>query len=64
MKVKIKRDELCGQIDVKLMVLFGCFFMLDGSVENCGLDIEMNVLRDLVKCIFDVKVVKVMDLIG
>lgn len=46
------------------MVLFGCFFMLDGSVENCGLDIEMNVLRDLIKCIFDVKVVKVMDLIG
>lgn len=46
------------------MVLIGCFFMLDGSVENCGLDIEMNVLRNEIKCIFDVKVVKVMDLIG
>lgn len=38
--------------------------MPDGSVENCGLDIEMNVPRDPTKCTSDVKAVKAMDLIG
>lgn len=38
--------------------------MPDGSIENCGLDIEMNVPRDPTKCTSDVKAVKAMDLIG
>lgn len=38
--------------------------MPDGSVENCGLDIEMNVPRNETKCTSDVKAVKAMDLIG
>eukprot|EP00105_Crassostrea_gigas_P023673 XP_011443598.1 PREDICTED: von Willebrand factor D and EGF domain-containing protein [Crassostrea gigas] len=63
-KVKIKRDEPRGRIDVKLTVPFGCPFMPDGSVENCGLDIEMNVPRDPTKCTSDVKAAKAMDLIG
>lgn len=38
--------------------------MPDGSVENCGLDIEMNVPRDPTKCSADVKAVKALELIG
>lgn len=63
-KVNIKRDEPHGQIDVILTVPFGCSFMPDGSVENCGLDIEMNVPRDPEKCTSDIKAVKALDLIG
>lgn len=59
-RVNIKRDKLEGYIEVKLIVFFGCFFKLDGSVENCGLDIEMNVLRDLEKCFLVIKFVKIL----
>lgn len=58
-RVNIKRDKLEGYIEVKLIVFFGCFFKLDGSVENCGLDIEMNVLRDLL-CFLVIKFVKIL----
>lgn len=63
-KVQIKRDEPRGQIDVKLTVPFGCPYMPDGSVERCGLDIEMNVPRDPGRCSSDVKAAKALDLIG
>lgn len=49
-RVNIKRDKPEGHIEVKLTVPFGCPFKPDGSVENCGLDIEMNVPRDPEKC--------------
>lgn len=57
-RVTIKRDEPHGHIEVKLTVPFGCPIMSDGKVENCGLDIEMNVPRDPEKCSSDIKVAK------
>uniref|UniRef100_A0A8W8J2H6 von Willebrand factor D and EGF domain-containing protein n=1 Tax=Magallana gigas TaxID=29159 RepID=A0A8W8J2H6_MAGGI len=57
-RVTIKRDEPHGYIEVKLTVPFGCPIMSDGKVENCGLDIEMNVPRDPEKCSSDIKVAK------
>lgn len=57
-RVTIKRDEPRGHIEVNLTVPFGCPFMPDGKIENCGLDIEMNVPRDPKKCSPDIKVAK------
>lgn len=53
-----------GKIFVKLTVPFGCPIMPDGSVEKCGLDIEMNVPRDPMKCSSEIKAAKAVDLIG
>ncbi|XP_078310367.1 von Willebrand factor D and EGF domain-containing protein-like isoform X2 [Crassostrea virginica] len=63
-KVNIRRDQPNENITIKLTVPFGCPILPDGSVEPCGLDVEMNVPRDPEKCKSEIKAAKAIDLIG
>ena len=62
--MNIRRDQPNENIIIKLTVPFGCPFSTDGSVEPCGLDVEMNVPRDPGKCTSEIKAAKALDLIG
>ncbi|XP_061170596.1 von Willebrand factor D and EGF domain-containing protein-like [Saccostrea echinata] len=63
-RVDINRDKPKGEILIQLTVPFGCPLMLDDKVENCPLEIEMNVPRDPMKCTSEIKAAKPLDLIG
>lgn len=61
--MNIRRDQPNENITIKLTVPFGCPLLPDGSVEPCGLDVEMNVPRDPGKCKSEIKAAKAIDLI-
>nr|XP_034329094.1 uncharacterized protein LOC105339666 [Crassostrea gigas] len=49
-KVEINRLQSEGNISVKLTVPLGCPFYENGTLENCMLEIHMNVPRDPTNC--------------